>query len=350
MAIHDGPVTRAPVRREGYAPIRDYAVIGNKRTVALVALDGTIDWLCLPALDAPSAFGALLDSRRGGRFTLAPVAPFEVHRRYLPDTNVLETVFVTAGGAVRVTDALSRPVARPLLWNQVIRRIDGIFGTVPMRWSVEPRFDYGTRTGQPERRHDVPLLVHGRDVLAVQTFGAGEAEQSRGDVRGRFAAREGSVSVLALSAFHDEPLALSRREHLLESLDATGERWRRWLDGIEYDGPVAGRRAPQRARARPAGRRRDRRNRRGGDDGAARAHRRPAQLRLPLRLAARRQPDARGDARARGARPGPRLARLAAAHDPAHASAAAADVPARRRPGAAGRRRSTSRATAARSP
>src|ERR1051325_5720657 len=87
-------------------PIADYAIIGCTRSAALISRAGSIDWLAWPRFDAPSVFARLLDWQRGGCFSIAPAAPFRVTRRYIGDTNVLETTFRCDGGAVKLVDLM----------------------------------------------------------------------------------------------------------------------------------------------------------------------------------------------------------------------------------------------------
>src|SRR5262249_4359406 len=112
-----GAHDRAPhARRSGkelmasrYAPIGEYGVIGDLHTVALVGMDGSIDFLCLPCFDSPSVFAALVDSERGGRFQIAPILGSAAHKQlYLPDTNVLLTRFLDADGIPGVSDLIAR--------------------------------------------------------------------------------------------------------------------------------------------------------------------------------------------------------------------------------------------------
>src|SRR5438552_13663639 len=161
---------------EPYAPIRDYAVIGDGRTVALIARGGSIDWLCLPDLDSPSVFAAMLDAERGGRFSLRPAVAHETRRRYLPGTNVLETTFTTAEGVARVVDAMNLPDGALCPARELARRIEGVAGRVPMCWSVEPRFDYARAMTRIEPRRPFPMATARGDAVAVCAWDAGTPE------------------------------------------------------------------------------------------------------------------------------------------------------------------------------
>jgi GH15 family glucan-1,4-alpha-glucosidase len=220
-----------------YVPIRDYAAIGDGRTAALVARDGSIDWLCLPELDSPSVFAAALDADRGGRFALEPEVEANVERRYLPDTNVLETTFTTRRGVVRVTDAMALPSGELGPTRELIRRVEGLRGQVPMRWRITPAFGYGARAPRLESRGGTPIATDGPHALAVCSWGAGEAHVDEEAIFGRFDAREDSSALIALCAAHQEPLVFPRREDVEARLEATTTYWRRWAGQRAYSGP-----------------------------------------------------------------------------------------------------------------
>lgn len=215
------------------AKIDDHALIGNKRTAALVTRSGTVDWLCPKRFDAPSAFAALLDPERGGAFTLAPADDdFSSEQRYVPDTNVIQTTFTTAGGVVRVTDAMVLSRVRALDYNQLVRRIDGISGEVALRWRVAPRFGYGTTPGVVTRRADAVTIEGGGDLLSVQAYDAGDFVLEDHAVGGAFTCAAGDRALIALSSFDTGPIALCGPPELEARLEATLDHWRTWAGQI----------------------------------------------------------------------------------------------------------------------
>lgn len=230
-------VQRPRWRKEAYAPIRDYAAIGDGRTVALVARDCSIDWLCLPDLDSPSAFGAILDAERGGRFELRPEGRFGSERRYVPDTNVLETTFRTSGGVVRVTDALLMPGIGLAPGRELARKVEGLSGRVAMQWCVAPRLGFGTRRLRMEHRAGVPVITAGGEALAVSSWSAGSPEVSGEAIEGDFEAVEGTQALIALGFAAQEPIVLASRDEVDRRLQSTERLWTDWVARRTYEGP-----------------------------------------------------------------------------------------------------------------
>ncbi|HEX5759693.1 MAG TPA: glycoside hydrolase family 15 protein [Thermoanaerobaculia bacterium] len=234
-------------RAVGPAPsIGDYALLGDCRSAALVSRDGSLDWLCLPRFDGPAIFAALLDPERGGRFVVHPAGDAAVRRRYLPDTNVLETTFEGGGGVVRLTDAMTVAAEadkrRELLpEHEVLRVVECLEGEVEVEVEFDPRPDYGRRV--PRLRRDRPgelYVADARGVLVLRSDIDLDGEPGRPGARGRARLRAGERRLLSLAADAGDPaVLLPLGEAALERLARTRRWWQDWVGRCRYEGPQA---------------------------------------------------------------------------------------------------------------
>ncbi len=224
-----------PQRLDGYAPIRDYAAIGDGHTVALVALDGAVDWLCAPGHDSDPVFDALLDAEAGGAFELRPDEPARVARAYRHESNVLETTFESASGIVRVVDAMGIQDGGALPWREVIRSVECLSGSVPMRFAVR----VSARTGCRVRPigESATILDLDRASLAVLSWDGGRHVAGGRGVEGSFRIESGAAALFTVVHVAGGPVPVSTRDEVEQRLDGTTRAWRRWLRQHVYDGP-----------------------------------------------------------------------------------------------------------------
>src|SRR5256886_5381528 len=127
-----------------FEPIENYGVIGNMQSIALVGMNGSIDFMCYPEFDSPAVFAALLDDQKGGRFQIRPrMANMRARQLYLPDTNNLVTRFLAEEGVVEVIDCMPihDDAGHP---NQIVRLVSVIRGNVRFEMCCRPRFNYAT--------------------------------------------------------------------------------------------------------------------------------------------------------------------------------------------------------------
>jgi len=220
-----------------YAPISAYGVIGDLRTAALVGLNGSIDWCCLPEFGSPSTFAAILDTERGGRFRIAPVEPHTSEQRYLPATNVLVTAFHDRSGTLELCDFM--PIAqdgkRPGS-AEIHRQLKCTRGQIDVAVTFSPRFNYGVQPAHLIVRRD-GLLATDDDREAVALAAPPDLwwqiGQDGASAQLRLVAGE---SVWFVFRYDDDEVLPVTAYKSAERLAQTVAFWDSWVTTIKYEG------------------------------------------------------------------------------------------------------------------
>jgi len=223
-----------------YKSIEDYGIIGDLHTVALVGIDGSIDWCCLPHFDSPSVFAALLDDKKGGYFKIAAVAPVRRKQLYLPETNVLLTRIYSEEGIAEVTDFM--PIeARSLEgkrsnYHQIIRRVSTVAGNMRFRLECFPAFDYA------REKHSVHPYPQGVAFLspscAVGLVSSVPLDLQETGVTADFALARGNSATFYLRHADrgSEANLLIPEEEGRAAFHRTVDFWKSWLSQCRYTG------------------------------------------------------------------------------------------------------------------
>lgn len=221
----------------GYQPIENYGIVGDLNTVALVGLDGSIDYMCFPDFDSPSIFTALLDDQKGGSFSIKPHSENCNHKQlYLPDTNVLLTRFLCPEGVAEITDFM--PVAEHCEAHSLIRRVSCVRGEMVFSLVCKPRFNYGRSEHETEEREkDILFRSKGDDKCALKLKSNIKLKVVDGDVITEFKLKAGDEIDFILEAFNNEQSSkMPIGEFVEKQLYATISYWKDWMDRCNYRG------------------------------------------------------------------------------------------------------------------
>jgi GH15 family glucan-1,4-alpha-glucosidase len=222
-----------------YQPIENYALIGDMHTVALVGINGSIDWLCIPHFDSPSVFGALLDDKKGGRFRISPTDEAVTYKQfYWPDTNVLITRFLAPNGAAELTDFMPIEKESPdrKHEHQLIRRVTVVRGSIEFLMECYPAFDYARAEHTTEITEGGATFTSEKLILGLATHTPVKSDGS--GVVSRFTLHEGESAIFVLreatsgtgcgTCFFQEDA-----ENLFRN---TVDYWRKWISRCKYTG------------------------------------------------------------------------------------------------------------------
>ncbi|MFZ0565940.1 MAG: glycoside hydrolase family 15 protein [Chlamydiales bacterium] len=221
-----------------YQPIENYGIIGDLNTVALVGLNGSIDFMCFPDFDSPSIFASILDKNKGGFFQICLQMP-EVHHKqiYLPDTNVLITRFLSADGVGELIDFM--PVQGIYSEKCLIRRVKCIRGSNTFHMHCAPRFNYGRSSHRVIHQANSIYFIGEENVgLGLRLLSVVPLSIKEGDGEAQFTLQPGEVVdfIFLAGDIENIPSKDSIEKIVDSSLMDTIHYWRRWISNSKYKG------------------------------------------------------------------------------------------------------------------
>jgi alpha,alpha-trehalase len=230
--------------RQASIPIAEYGLLADCNSAALVARDGSIDWLCLPRYDSPAIFARILDPD-AGHWSIRPTTGFTAERRYVPGTLVIETTFTTKDGVVRLRDAMAFAEGQRGhdlgydVPHEVLRSVEGVAGKVELEMELAPRGEYGLVKPLFRQEEGGGRTFGGSSRIAAQADAP--AEISDATMRSTFEVTEGDTVGFAVRwapVESSEPPAATPASEVAKRIEDTIEAWRSWeAEHDIYDGP-----------------------------------------------------------------------------------------------------------------
>ena len=219
-------------------PIENHGIVGDMRTVALVAVDGAVDYMCWPRFDSPTVFASLLDADKGGSFRIEPTLPgARLKQMYLPDTNVLLTRFLSQQGVAEISDlmAVSMDDVMP---QALVRRVKCVRGSVAFQLVCDPRFDYGRAQHEVERRDNEVLFVStSEDRMMLRLWVDAPIRIENGAVCVEFTLAAGETAAFVLSsADSSDDWRCTSADFVAEAFKVANDCWHKWVGRCSYRG------------------------------------------------------------------------------------------------------------------
>jgi GH15 family glucan-1,4-alpha-glucosidase len=219
-----------------FESIENHGVIGNMQSIALVAMDGSIDFLCYPDFDSPSVFGALLDDQKGGFFQIEPqLNDMHIRQLYLPDTNILVTRFLAEEGVAELADfmPIESDGEQP---NEIVRTVSVIRGNVQFKMRCQPRFNYARSAHRTEVTDRCAMFFPNDPICpAMALYSTVPLKQESHDITAEFSLQSGNTATFVFGGIRsrEQPPEM---ELVGTRFQQTSQYWKAWMAKSKYKG------------------------------------------------------------------------------------------------------------------